>query len=492
MADDFESRFEAEEEDEFEGRFEPDEPESLSFSQRLDNMAKRQGEASYSDPRIGGMLRMKRDLGPEGFSKKVDEGLRTAVETVATGAAGVLGGGLPLLSRAGLALGAGGGASLGFDAITGKELDPERAAITGLAGVAGEGLGALASAGIRGGKALYSKAGDLLEEYGEPVLRKFAGEQAVASAGGRGRAGLRRVGGIEDAPDLGNRLIDQGIVTGGSSTAKAGQRAKAVVDEVGPQLGDLRKAADKFSYGPVSGDIRGQIEKVLSDYAPRSLTNADAVQLQGVVDGFKTDLANNVDELGNVNPNVLNKLMGQLDNRLRALYGQGGSRLPSDVEQLRLRIRGLLEGAEEESVGRLGKGFEVDGVEAGQAFPQLKQRYGDAERVRQAAQYAEEGEFGGGAPRGVGGVFDAAKNVVFSSRGRSAAAVGARRIADKLAARGVDVTSGPGAEIVSMLEWAKGQSPRTVAAAASVLLSQYPTLREPIVEAVQSLGTSDQ
>lgn len=480
MADDFEGRFEAEEDDPFAGRFEADEP---------------------SDPARDALTALSGADDAVGIAKSFNSGetdyrknARTVLETGAGLASIPFTGGLGIAARLGVAGLAGAGGSLASEAVDPSEDVPQalgRAGVNAAASAAGEGLGTLAGAAIRGGadlaqrgaRAVAGRARELAESA-EPALRKFAGEQAASSAGIRGRLQVRRAGGAEAIPDLGNRLIDEGIVTAGSSTAKAGARADALKKTAGATVGGFEDQAAELGYGPRSSYLRGQLERVVSKYAPRNLESA--APLRRVVDTFKDDLAANVDDAGRVPPEVIKQLESQLDSQLRSLYG-GSANLPSAATQIKKEMRLALKKAQEFSVDSLDPAAQ-GGVAKGE-YKRAKGQYADAKRASRAATYQGEGATGGA--RGLPGTtFQAVREALVNPRARSAAAIGARKLADAIAnraiVRGATGASGDAAEVIPILDRARSQGTQALRAAAVVLATRYPELKEAIFEEVQA------
>ena len=436
----------------------------------------------------------------EGFADSRDDNRRSLLEAAAVGSTVPFTGGAGILTRMGVAGAAGAGASLGADALEGEELDPARAAITGAAGALGEpaglvlgGAARLGAKAVGGAVGLAGKAVRGVAEAAEPYLREKGGELAARAAGIYGRTGVRKAGGAERIADLGNRLIDEGIVTPGVSVSKAGERANALKDSAGETIGELLDDAEQFSYGPRGQDLRGQLEKLATPF--RKFNDGFSNQITRIVDEYKGNVASNVDAEGRVPPKILAQLKRNLDAQLQSMYQAAGGKLPKPLDEVRLAMRDLLRKGEQGAVDQLGKGFEREGLEAGEAFRKAKGQYGDAKTVSAAADYAAEGERGN-LPIGLtdtivgtgGGLVPLAAKKLADRFGSSVAGVGARRAADVIAKRlGPKATSPAGAEVISMLEWAQSQSPQKVAAAASVLLASHPELQEEIRAAVDDL-----
>jgi len=200
-----------------------------------------------------------------------------------------------------------------------------------------------------------------------------AEEQAFKSTGAKikdiQKLGATAEAQAERSQGIGRRLLDEGIVTGTSTQKQIAERLTAKVEEVGQELGTLRKGLDKAVARPSTEAIANRVQtEVLAplERLPGTQTEANAVRQ------YMTDFMDKAGEAPSFE--TLHEFRRALDEKLNPkLWNKvPGSAPPAAVELG--KIRNIIEGEYEQAGERAAK--ELGGSFLGE-YKLAKQSYAD-------------------------------------------------------------------------------------------------------------------
>jgi hypothetical protein len=223
-------------------------------------------------------------------------------------------------------------------------------------------VGAAIGAAAKGVKGALGVGSDAAEGVSD-ALKSFAAKKAIASTGATG------VQAAKFAPDAGQALLDQGIVSFGNSQATIAQKATDALDASGKKIGDILTNLDSKGATVDQADVIDAIRKRATDLGKRSSQYGVSDSLNALADRMQSGI-----EASGGNSEIPLTEAEQIKREFQA--GANYNSTPNELSHAK-EVAGIYRQAVEDAATKLDP-------KAGEAFAAEKKAYSLLSPVQEA------------------------------------------------------------------------------------------------------------